>query len=321
MEKNNLAIIIKRFLSGRFPKKTEERVQRWIIADKYTKEKEAASLEYWNELNTEINSDTYSALKRVNQRIGYTESQTAYIPFHQKLLRIAAVLIPLFIMASGYLYYTQNKLIEISVAYGETRHLFLPDSSEIWINSGSSIKYPKVFADDQRQIYLEGEAYFSVTKNPAKPFIVKTDPLSVKVLGTKFNVKAYPGDENITTTLTSGKVEVFTQLQESQILRPNEQLIYNINTSAMNTEQVLPAETNAWLAGQILFINSSFNEIKQILERHFDVTIDDKTTIPASRSYTVKFLKGETLIEILDVLKDVVGFTYRQQGEKIVLSK
>lgn len=321
MEKNNLAIIIKRFLSGRFPKKTEERVQRWIIADKYTKEKEAASLEYWNELNTEINSDTYTALKRVNQRIGYTESQTAYIPFHQKLLRIAAVLIPLFIMASGYLYYTQNKLIEISVAYGETRHLFLPDSSEIWINSGSSIKYPKVFADDQRQIYLEGEAYFSVTKNPAKPFIVKTDPLSVKVLGTKFNVKAYPGDENVTTTLTSGKVEVFTQLQESQILRPNERLIYNINTSAMNTEQVLPAETNAWLAGQILFINSSFNEIKQILERHFDVTIDDKTTIPASRSYTVKFLKGETLIEILDVLKDVVGFTYRQQGEKIVLSK
>lgn len=321
MEKNNIAIIIKRFLSGRFPEKTEERVQRWIIADENTKEKEAASLEYWNELNTEINSDTYSALKRVNQRIGYTKSQTTYIPYHQKLLRIAAVLIPLFIMAGGYLYYTRDKLIEISVAYGETRHLFLPDSSEIWINSGSSIKYPKVFTDDQRQIYLKGEAYFSVKKNPAKPFIVKTEPLSVKVLGTKFNVKAYPGDENVTTTLTSGKVEVSTPLQESQILRPNEQLTYNINTSAMNIEQVLPVETDAWLAGQILFINSSFNEIKQTLERHFNVTIDDKTAIPASRSYTVKFLKGETLTEILDVLKDVVGFTYRQQGEKIVLSK
>lgn len=321
MEKNNIAIIIKRFLSGRFPEKTEERVQRWIIADENTKEKEAASLEYWNELNTEINSDTYSALKRVNQRIGYTKSQTTYIPYHQKLLRIAAVLIPLFIMAGGYLYYTRDKLIEISVAYGETRHLFLPDSSEIWINSGSSIKYPKVFTDDQRQIYLKGEAYFSVKKNPAKPFIVKTEPLSVKVLGTKFNVKAYPGDENVTTTLTSGKVEVFTSLQESQILRPNEQLTYNINTSAMNIEQVLPVETDAWLVGQILFINSSFNEIKQTLERHFNVTIDDKTAISASRSYTVKFLKGETLTEILDVLKDVVGFTYRQQGEKIVLSK
>lgn len=321
MEKNNIAIIIKRFLSGRFPEKTEERVQRWIIADENTKEKEAASLEYWNELNTEINSDTYSALKQVNQRIGYTKSQTAYIPYHQKLLRIAAVLIPMFIMAGGYLYYTRDKLIEISVAYGETRHLFLPDSSEIWINSGSSIKYPKVFTDDQRQIYLKGEAYFSVKKNPAKPFIVKTEPLSVKVLGTKFNVKAYPGDENVTTTLTSGKVEVFTSLQESQILRPNEQLTYNINTSAMNIEQVLPVETDAWLVGQILFINSSFNEIKQTLERHFNVTIDDKTAISASRSYTVKFLKGETLTEILDVLKDVVGFTYRQQGEKIVLSK
>ena len=321
MDNSNLSKIIKRYLFGRFPKETEERVQRWIIADKDTKEKEEASFEYWNELDTEINANTYSALKRVNQKIGYSERQTPHIPFYKKTLRIAAVLIPLLLITGGYLYYTQNKLIEITVAYGDTRRLFLPDSSEIWINSGSNIKYPKSFTDNQRLVYLEGEAYFSVKKDQAKPFIVKTEQLSVKVLGTKFNVKAYSDDENITTTLTNGKVEVSTQSREKQILKPNEQLTYNIKTSVMNIENISPAETDAWLTGQILFINSSFQDIKQTLERRFNITIDDKTNIPVSRLYTVKFLKGETLDEILQVLKDVIGFTYQQQGTHIILNQ
>ncbi len=321
MDNSNLSKIIKRYLSGRFPKETEERVQRWIIADKDTKEKEEASFEYWNELDAKINANTYSALKRVNQKIGYSERQTIHIPFYKKTLRIAAILIPLLLITGGYLYYTQNKLIEITVAYGDTRHLFLPDSSEIWINSGSNIKYPKSFTDNQRLVYLEGEAYFSVKKDQAKPFIVKTEQLSVKVLGTKFNVKAYSDDENITTTLTTGKVEISTQSQEKQILKPNEQLTYNIKTSVMNIENISAAETDAWLTGQILFINSSFQDIKQTLERRFNITIDDKTNIPVFRLYTVKFLKGETLDEILQILKDVIGFTYQQQGTHIVLNQ
>ena len=322
MENSNISRIVRQYLSKRFPKETEERIQRWIIADKHMKEKEEASLAYWTELETKITPDTYAALKRVNSRIGYSERQPADTLFYKKALRIAAVLIPLFLITGGYFYYTQHKLIEITVAYGETRHLFLPDSSEIWINAGSNVKFPKTFTDDSlRQVYLEGEAYFSVRKNPAQPFIVKTEQLSVKVLGTKFNVKAYPDDECITATLTSGKVEVSPRSQAPPPLAPNEQLIYNIKTSVLNIEKVSPAETDAWLSGQILFINSSFGEMIQTLERHFNVTIDDKTAISASKQYTVKFLKGETLDEILNVLKDVVGFTYRQQGATIVLSK
>lgn len=321
METNNISKIIKRFLSNRFPEKTEKRVQMWIIIDKNVKEKEEASLEYWNELKTEINSDTHFALERVNRKIGYTGRQMLTILFYKRLLRVAAVLIPLFIMMGGYFYYSQHKLTEISVAYGETKHLFLPDSSEIWINAGSNIKFPKTFTGGQRLVYLEGEAYFSVKKDQIKPFIVKTEQLSIKVLGTKFNLKAYPNDKIITTTLTSGKVEISTPSQENRILKPNEQLIYTTNTAVMNIENIPSTETDAWIFGHLLFINSSFNEIIQTLERHFNVTIDDKTNSPTSKQYTVKFLKGENLNEVLDVLKEVVGFTYRQQGAKIILSK
>lgn len=321
MKTNNISKIIKRYLSDRFPKKTEERVQRWIIADNNTKEKEDASLEYWNELKTEIDANTYSSLKRVNRRIGYSEKQLSTVSFNKRALQIAAILIPLFMIARGYYYHTQTKLTEVTVAYGETRHLFLPDSSEIWINAGSHIKYPKTFNDKQRLVYLEGEAYFSVRKDQSRPFIVKTEQLSVKVIGTKFNVKAYPEDELITTTLTSGKVEIITPTKESKILQPNEQLTYNTSTSLMHIENISSTETNAWLSGQLLFINSSFKDIKQTLERRFNVIIEDKAGIPASKLYTAKFMKGETLNEILNVLEDVVGFSYRQQGKIIVISE
>lgn len=320
METNNISKIIRRYLSNRFPKKTEERVQRWIIAEKNVKEKEEASLEYWNELKTEIDTNTYSALERVNRRIGYAGNQKPAIPFYQSALRIAAVLIPLFMIAGGYFYYTQTKLTEVIVAYGETRHLFLPDSSEIWINAGSHIKYPKIFNDKQRLVYLEGEAYFSVRKDSARPFIVKAEQLSVKVLGTKFNVKAYPGDELITTTLSSGKVEIIIPGNESKILQPNEQLTYHINTSRMNIENISSTETNAWLSGQLIFVNSSFKDIKQTLERRYNITIEDDANIPVSKLYTAKFMKGETLEEILKVLEDVVGFNYQIQGKKIFIS-
>lgn len=191
MKKNIIARILRKYLSGRFSSDTEERVQKWIIKDKDIEEKEKASLEYWNALEAKADPDTELVLYRVNQRIDY--KGIVHRPFRQKLARIAAVLIPLFMMTGGYLYYTstQNKWIEISVAYGDKKHFLLPDSSEIWLNAGTVVKYPKEFSKAQRLVHLDGEAYFSVRKDAGKPFIVETSRLSVKVLGTKFNVKAY----------------------------------------------------------------------------------------------------------------------------------
>lgn len=319
MEKKNTSRIIKKYLSGRFPTETEERVQKWIIKEENTREKEEASLECWNELEAEIGSDTYSALERVNKRIEHSKQNK--IPLHRKLARIAAVFISLLLVAGGYLYYnsTRSKLIEISVVYGENKHFFLPDSSVVQLNAGTILKYPKEFKGDRREVYLDGEAYFEVTENWKKPFVVQTEHISVKVLGTKFNVKAYSNDEKATATLTSGKVEVNTQSKISQILKPNEQLTYNAILSTIHVEEVLPEETDAWLTGKLLFVNSSFKEIKETLERRFDITFEDKTGIPASKLYTVKFCKGEDENEILNVLEDVVGFTYLQQGRNIIL--
>ena len=233
MEKSNIIpLISKKFLSGRFSVETEEKVQRWIMKEENAEEKEKASLEYWNELDTEADSKTYSALERVNLRTGYNKEHLENIVLYHKFVRIVAVVIPICLLAGGLLYYipSENEQIEISTAYGEQKRLVLPDSSEVWLNAGSTITYPKTFTKENRVVTLDGEAYFSVRKDDAKPFIVETSQLSVKVLGTKFNVKAYANDANITTTLTSGKVEVSTQSRPPQTLKPNEQLTYDKST-------------------------------------------------------------------------------------------
>lgn len=323
MEKSNITKIIRMFLSARFPSETEERVQKWILKDKDAEEKKKASLEYWNGLEAEAGSDTYAALERVNLKTGHNKEHLDNIVSYQKFSRVAAVLIPLFLLAGGWFYYSisDNEMIEISAAYGEQKHLLLPDSSEIWLNSGSTIKYPETFAKDKRLVTLNGEAYFSVKKETAKPFIVETSRLSVKVLGTKFNVKAYPNDENITATLTSGKVEVSVQSQSPKILKPNERLTYDKNTSSVHISTVDTADTDSWTVGKLTFTNATAGEIFRTLERRYNITMDNMTNIPASKRYTVKFLKDENLDEILNILKDIIGFNYRQRENKIVLTQ
>ena len=319
MEQNIIYRIVRRYLSERFPSDIEEKAQKWIIKEKDTEAKEQASLAYWNELEQTADTETRNALKRVNRRI--TETKTRRFSFYRKIARIAAVLIPLFIFAGGYLYYasTTNKLIEISVAYGDRKHLVLPDSSEIWLNAGTIFKYPKDFTQKERLVYLDGEAYFTVKRDVARPFIVKASGVSVKVLGTCFNVKAYPDDERITTTLTSGKVEVNTPAQSPRILRPNEQLTYDQKTAHLSLAEIPAADTDSWVTGKLIFTNATLSEIQQTLERRYNVVIRSRISPPTESRYTVRFLMNEDLEQVLNVLGDIIGFSYQKKGTHIEL--
>ncbi|ULB35394.1 FecR family protein [Proteiniphilum propionicum] len=237
--KTKISAIIKRFLSQRFSPSTEERVQRWLMRDEYSEEKANASLEYWNELKNNVDPNTYAALERVNVKIGYIKRKRNN-SIRRKVVGIAAVLVPVLLIAGGYLYYAynNNKLTEVQALYGETKHFFLPDSSEVWINAGTNLRYPKKFKTGQRTVFLDGEAYFFVRENKVKPFTVETQQLSVKVLGTKFNVKAYSSETKTITTLTSGKVEVTTNKNDHRVLNPNEQLVFDHSNATIDVTEI-----------------------------------------------------------------------------------
>lgn len=321
--KEKIYLIITRYLSRRFSSVTEEKVQKWIVRDENKDLKEQASLDYWEELETSVDQNTYAALERVNERIGYVPRKSVRLPLFRKIVRVASVLVPLLVLAGVYLYYSSGRInmIEVVTAYGEQKHLFLPDSSEVWLNAGTTIRYPEKFAETGRNIYLEGEAYFSVVPNQLQPFIVDTELLWVKVLGTKFNVKAYRGDEKITAALTSGKVEVTAGEENACILSPNEKLTYNRITAEVAVAEMPANETDAWMNGQLIFSDASLDEILQTLERRFNIKIENNTRISAASLYTIKFLKNESPEEILDILQEVIGLNYQKEGSKIIIRK
>ena len=309
MEKSNIITrIIKKFLSGRFSVETEEKVQRWIMKEENAEEKEKASLEYWNELDTEADSKTYSALERVNLRTGYNKEHLENIVLYHKFVRIVAVVIPICLLAGGLLYYipSENEQIEISTAYGEQKRLVLPDSSEVWLNAGSTITYPKTFTKENRVVTLDGEAYFSVRKDDAKPFIVETSQLSVKVLGTKFNVKAYKHSEEITTTLIEGKVhfEFNNTAQKPQYITmaPGQKLIYYSQSGKTELYTTSGEGELAWKDGIIVFKQTSLQDALEILADRYDVEFIVRRNVPDDDLFSGTFT-SRSLEQILNYIE------------------
>jgi ferric-dicitrate binding protein FerR (iron transport regulator) len=235
-------------------------------------------------------------------------------------VRVAAVLIPALLLIGGGLYFMQKEdMVRVVAQRGEIKHIILPDNSEVWLNAGSSIQYPEKFPTGKRTVTMDGEAYFSVQKDEAKPFIVNTDRLSVKVLGTTFNIKAYTNDYRTIATLSSGKIEVQTHTHPAQILEPNEQLVYNHQTDGIQVQKVPGDEASSWKSGALIFTDATIDEIWRALERRFDLTITaDKSIGKAGEVYTIKFIRDDTIDQIMNVLKDVVGdFSWQKQGNNI----
>ena len=200
---------------------------------------------------------------------------------YNQLMRYAAFLtIPLFLssLVLGYLYFsgteTDEKYAEVVTATGSVIRYELPDHSVVWLNAGSTLRYPTTFKKDNRLVELKGEAYFEVQADKDRPFYVNTpNGLSIYVYGTKFNVAAYEDDNYIETVLEKGKVNVITPDQETIVLAPGEQLLYDKQSQKTKKNKVDVYGKIAWKDGKLIFRNASLEEILKRLERHFNVEI------------------------------------------------
>lgn len=162
--------------------------------------------------------------------------------------------------------------VNIEVPNGQRTQVFLPDGTAVWLNAGTSLAYPTNFSSRHRDIYLQGEAYLEVKSDKKNPFIVRTDRMNVKVLGTKFNVKSYK-DETAYVTLLEGRVEVITADEVNSLtLKPNEQISIS-ETNTMLLTQVESTHVNMWTLGELVYVNEPLSVIVKDLERRFDVRI------------------------------------------------
>ena len=317
--------ILRLYFQNSYSPETEKKIQKWLIKNPDVFEKEQASKEYWDSIDAGRDESAFSALKRVNSKIGFQLSEKKVL-FRKTFSRVAAIFV-LLISISGIWIYIHNRsniqIVSVQTLYGETRQIILPDKSVVWLNAGSLLSYPTEFSQNLRTVSLEGEAFFSVTKDNSKPFIVKTDKLSVKVLGTEFNLKAYPDDKQTVAILKEGKIEVQTGDRQLKQLVPNEQLTYNNQTSVLKIEKIVPNDIPDWENGKLFFSNASLDEILQTLKRRFNVSFEfDNSFEKSTERYTIKFERNESLEQILTFLEDVIAdFSYSKVNDQIILHK
>ena len=325
MKENYIHQLLKHFYQHSYPPEVEEKIQKWIIKDKWTAEKNNALSAIWEETEIAPNDNTYKALEKVKNTIKQLESRKKTLRMRRILLGSAAVIIPVLLLLGSYLYINREvEMIEVETASNQQKQCTLPDGTILLLNSCTKITYPSRFKGSIRGVTLEGEAYFSVAKDATKPFIVKTNDLSIKVLGTKFNVSAYPTNDRTIATLNSGKIQVDVQSGKADnryILTPNQEIIFNkINKSVLiNT---VTAGNVYWKDGSLLFQDATFNDIVNTIERRYGVTIDYNKQDFLNTPYTIKFLNNESLDDILDILQDVVGeMEYKKEKSRITIRK
>jgi ferric-dicitrate binding protein FerR (iron transport regulator) len=226
---------------------------------------------------------------------------------------------------------------EIATLKGQKSKITLPDGTQVWLNADSKIKYPEHFAADIREVNLEGEAYFDVAHNKEKPFIIHTKEMNIKVLGTAFNVRAYPNEKMSEAALIRGSIEVSFNNRPDQklILKPNEKIeIKNSSTvfskTIVNKEETKEAviainnisytksdstiiET-AWKNGKLIFDSQPFEQISDDMERWYDVKFVIHNELLKKKLFTANF-NNETIEDVLHFLKLSYPFNYTYNKE------
>jgi len=209
----------------------------------------------------------------------------------------------------------------VSTARGNQYQLVLSDGTKVWLNSASSLRFPASFTGNSRDVELDGEGYFEVVKNAAKPFHVKTRTQDIEVLGTHFNVNAYNDEETIKTTLLEGSVRVQSAVgnRQSAILKPGEQAIVGNDEGAsihisndVDLDQVI-----AWKNGWFEFENTDLRMIMRQVSRWYDVDVAYEIK-PCNERYGGRISRNLNLSSILKMLESY-GVHFRLEGKKLIV--
>ncbi len=263
--------------------------------------------------------------QRMYKRIRAGKSQgkkplVAAVTFRKAMQWAALIILPLL---SAWLVYflasdpLSGENVTITAPKGEKANITLADGSLVWINSGSTLTYHNDFNRKKRELFLDGEAYFEVAKDPKRPFIVHTRDVDIEALGTAFNVRAYLDEKHVSTVLLKGKIKVGAQRQQ-RILTENQRAVIDKSDHTFSTDKVFAADFIQWKDGNLYFENSSFDEIAHTLSRVFNVEI----RFVSEKLRFMRFsgtLGNSSIRNALDILSLTSSMRYEMNGTTIEL--
>ncbi|NRF41136.1 FecR family protein [Pedobacter foliorum] len=335
--------LIKKYLDGDCDDKELELVRDFLkqenaqqIFDEVWNEQWADKIKADNVVSNQVqNSDWKNKIhQRINQESLNTETVVVPIrtPFIKRIAnwQYAAILALLFIGAGLWVVTNKKTQEQTSIAYVEKHNgngrrtiITLPDSSTVYLGPDSKLRYAEKFSGNTREIKLEGEAFFEVTKNPKKPFIIHTGIITTKVLGTSFKVEAFL-NKPVTVSVSTGKVRVDRhtagKTESLAVLIPGQTVTWNETNHLKTLGEAVVTDISSWKDGRLVFNQVPLSEIAHILERWYDVDIsfsDKKTALKLMKVNLTANVPINTLMKILSVSGQ---FKYNIQGNHITIN-
>ncbi len=302
---------LRRFFSGKCSREDYSWVKSTFSNPKNEEAIKQTLKEHWGEFNEGSlqKGDVDKLLQRIHSRIDNENTPNKKVRYLMAFRQVAAVLLVQLILTAFAVYYLRTEKIpvvetafaEIECPLGARVGFTLPDGSSGYLNSGSSIKYPVQFKEG-RNVRLKGEAWFDVARDEAHPFVVQTKELSIKVLGTCFNVIAYDNDIYEEIVLEKGSLRVASgNGQELSALKPNQRLVLNKEKMTYAQDSVEASQFIAWTEGKLVFRNEKMEHVAQRLARWYNVDIEIEDPELLGYSFRATFI-DEPLDEVLGII-------------------
>jgi ferric-dicitrate binding protein FerR (iron transport regulator) len=327
MENQEVDILLRKFVANQLTREQERFLTNWLLNPDNNSKAYNIIRNHWEDFSAESNDtsfDVESMLDKVHHKINLKRDSVALSEVKQEnkikwlsVIQKAAAILILPIIAFNIFYFIHNhkpenkNWHEVTTAQGVRHNLTLADGTKVWLNSGSTLRFPDNFEGNERIIELKGEAFFDVAKNKFKPFKVQTRDMVITALGTKFNVYTYPNDRLAQTTLLEGKVNVeLNNKSKSFILNPDEMAVYSKETNELRKTSTNANTSIAWIKGKLIFKNMRLDEVVQRLSNHCNIDIALKDKELEKFTYTATFT-DENINQILDLLKLAAPIGYK----------
>lgn len=325
--------LLQKYKDGTLTASEQELLDKWY-------EEDAAFLNMnWEEPDRQAGHDIFS---RINQQLDHDDHTREYsfVPdqshwYNKPVFRLAAAVV--IVLSIGWMLYMWNSnRIPSPIVYkelvnpiGKQARITLSDGSVVRLNADSRLKYPTTFSLSHREVYLQGEAFFEVKKDPDRPFIVHTSQLNTQVLGTSFNINAYPESGQQQVTVVTGKVAVSKGESSDSVeyqpilmatLTPNQQITYDIHNRKHTVKLVAhTTDVYGWTNGKLIFEQIPLNEAFQMIRRQYSIQIKIAGKIDNRCQITARFAPGAPLEEVLQTLKISSNITYTRKDSTIYI--
>ncbi|MCP2025438.1 ferric-dicitrate binding protein FerR (iron transport regulator) [Flavobacterium sp. HSC-32F16] len=293
---------IKHFLEGKYSPKGQEMWNKW-----YDRTDEFSQ-------NIEMIQSDRSILKKELKQIKKSNNTVFHLSY--KNWAVAASLIAL--IGLSLFFYQSISVVETkqyATRLGERAKITLSDGTQIWLNAGSFLKYPEEFKGGSREVYLTGEAFFDVAKDKKHPFIIHTDKMDTKVLGTSFNVQAYPDQTTQEVSVLTGRVNVKSTVTEENVyVTPGQKVIFKSKSNKLQAFKDIPVNTiSLWRKNIMVFEETPFPEVIATINRNYNVAIEIKN----KNLNTLKingYFKELSADQVMALVCNIVNAEYKVEG-------